>query len=453
MAGNVLVIPAMKTSHLAASAFAVSLALGCTSKVEHAAVGAPGAAVGAPSAAADAADAGVAPGSVGVKDAGTPQPQPQPGQVVDGGPISLPTWAGEQAGLAAFQPGGGFLVVLHDNPTGQQGADSYTLERRTSSQTIDPTFPAVTASLQPVQLAVAGGTIVLLSQGPTGAPLLQELDSAGQPIAGFDGGALAATQGLTLAGVMPGRPWGFAAYDDEYLPKMSTMAVQTDGQVLLLLFESGTGFVSRVTTTGAIDSSFAGGGKLTMDGAMPLDVALLPNGTFVVIWESTSTYSTSPSWYDATGALLGTGDTVYENSFGGLLTRSDGSILVGTGSGAQVTYQAYLAAGAADTASPAVAVSGAAHRFIGADGALDVLPITGPALTLQRTLPSGASEATLNGTIAVDAGTSVTIANAIPRADGATLLLGDECGAVDPTTNVETCTALVAVLGASGGVE
>jgi hypothetical protein len=363
-------------------------------------------------------------------------------------------WSGQQAGLAAVQPDGKLLIAFHAN-TG--GPDTYTLQRRSSSQTVDTTFGSegsVTLSGIPVQVAVApNGTIVVLSAGTKGLAHLAALDSTGTAVAGFD--ATAAVGSIEMSA---GAPWGQDPFDANYVPNASALAIQADGEILVAGLEvpdggsngiDVTGIVTRLLADGSVDASFGSGGQVVVPNAAVTDLVLLPSGDSVVVTESTTTDSFTLTWYGAAGTPLTGVAPVGEGGYGGVLARSDSTVLVGSyqESGQQLVFKAYTPGGTVDSSTSPVVTPGLDHHFIAAGDVLTSVPITGPQLTVDRALPNGTAEAALMATIPTDAGT-VTIANAIPAPDGGTLLLGQTC--VSGDTNTLVCTSLVAILSSTG---
>ncbi len=365
-----------------------------------------------------------------------------------------PTWTGTQAGLGAVDPNGNILVVIHSAP-GDGAAGTFTLERRTSSQTLDQTWGtqgSVALTGTPLQLAVTpSNTVVVLTSSDNDMIGLTVLDETGAPLAGFDATASVTSAGLGNVGIASG-PWELSPYDANFNARVSMMAVQPDGAILLLTGteDSASLFVTRVAATGSVDTAFGTGGRIPITGATPLDIALLPDGNFVVVTESTTTHDFLPTWYGPTGTVLGTGGT--QTSHADLLARSDGSALVGTYSGAggsTVSFATYTDTGANDPTPDTAVVSSSDHRFIGPGDVLTTLPVTGNAITEGLTLPDGTAEASVTATLPSMGGATATIANAVPGPAGTTLLLGQMC---TMSGNTYACATLVTELTPSGAL-
>jgi hypothetical protein len=370
---------------------------------------------------------------------------------VCGCPESLPTWSGTQAGLAAVQADGSALVVFHANPTGQPASGTYTLERLTLSLAMDTGFGdhgLVELGGSPVEMHLSPtGTIVILLDDPAGHLVLASFDPTGSPLASVDVTALVGPSfSLGTGHIFP--PYELFPYDAFFSSRVTTMAVQNDGKVLLA--PQGASLVVRIGTDGQLDGSFANGGKLDLGhNAFAEDLASLPNGDFVVV--SQSEQGCTPAWFDSTGTPVSTGTIVSPNSYAGMLGRSDGAVLVGQGSGDTVAYRLYTGPGTLG-ATAAFVASLSEHRFIGGDDALDAAPLTGATVSVTGTLPDGSTEGPIEAMLAVADGVSITFANVIPGFGGSTLFLGQHCtqSSNGPDSPLLSCRPLVVSLSASG---
>jgi hypothetical protein len=395
------------------------------------------------------------------KDAGHPDAAipdaniPDNGQMgpgFDGGPEIEPTWTGSEAGVAVVDASGNLLFIVHTNPDGQTGHDIYTLERRTSVATVDTTFGmqgSVSITGVPDELAVTpNGTILLLTHDSTYTMILTAFDTTGALAVGFDATAAVTSMGLAYSGQ---DPWFLDPYDSGP-SKQSFLSVQPDNEILV--FGSNAAFTSgllvRLGSSGNLDTTFGTAGVLTIAGSAATDVRLLPSGDLVVVTESSTSDGFLAIWYGPTGTSLGANVMIGENSYQGLLVRSDGSALLGTGSGDTVTYALYSPSGSLDTTAPTFTATFGDHRFIGSSDALFDVPAIGPSITVHATLPSGSMETVVTAMYEPPMGSSVLFLNALADGVGGVFLLGETCGAVNTSTETILCAPAIAQLSSSG---
>ncbi len=363
-------------------------------------------------------------------------------------------WTGSEAAIAAVDASGRLLVMLHTNPGGQGATDTYVLQRRAPAPTVDTTFGnqgSVSLTGTPVNLAVApNGNIIVVLQGQSSGVDLLALDSNGAPLSGFDATAAVTAKGLT---VVAQTPWQGAGYDFT-TPKQTTVTFQPDNDLVVLASNAyDQTIVTRLGQTGGVDPSFGDAGYLTIAGTFGWDVAVLPSGDLVVVTQASSgSNGILGAWYSSTGVGLGASVSIYENSYGGLLHRSNGAVLLGTAVGSTVTFAVYSGLGAAD-AGASIALPWQDHCFIGAQDAITYLSGVGPGVTVNAELPDGTSLPANVSTVTAPAGDSVRFLNAIADGAGGVFLLGDTCGATNCQTETISCSSLIAHLSASGTLE
>jgi len=139
-----------------------------------------------------------------------------------------------------------------------------------------------------------------------------------------------------------------------------TVALQSDGKILVAGDLAGELFIARYDTNGDFDPTFGGSGIVRSTGHGPaVDLALAPGGRIVIAGEQYI------ARYDETGTLdegFGTGGTVEQPeivNLAGLRVAADGTAIVGGTASLWYTAARFTADGAIDTAF------GSASPFLG----------------------------------------------------------------------------------------